>query len=294
MATKFNAYETVTNKIIALMEEHGSNWCKPWAVHGGSAQLQHNANTGRPYQGMNQFLLMWAGYSDNRWGPYGTWQKLGAQVRKGETATRILKPIMIKVRQDDGTEETILTGFSEMCVFNAEQCEGVSALPPVERTEHERIADAEAFVANTGAVILHGDDSAYYSPVMDHIGMPDLETFKGTGTSSAVESYYSTLLHELTHWTMHKSRCNRNNEGSSFGNETYAFEELVAELGATFACASLGISPEPRADHAQYLNAWIKALKDDDRAIMRAASQAQKAHKYLEGLQPSEATSEAA
>jgi antirestriction protein ArdC len=142
------------------------------------------------------------------------------------------------------------------------------------------IASAEAFIAATGATIRHGADSAYYSPKLDIIQLPMPEAFRDT------ESYTATKAHELTHWTAHRTRLNREFGGQRFGDTGYAREELVAELGSAFLCADLGITPEPREDHAAYLAHWIAVLKADKRVIFAASAHAQKAVDFLHGLQP--------
>lgn len=151
---------------------------------------------------------------------------------------------------------------------------------------------AEAFVAATGADIRHGGNHAFYRFPDDFIQMPERERFMGTETSTATESYYGTLLHE-THWTGCAKRCDRE-FGKRFGDDAYAVEELVAELGAAFLCDDLGITLEPRPDHAAYLDNWLKVLKADKKAIFTAASQAAKATDYLAGLQATEVTEAAA
>jgi antirestriction protein ArdC len=132
--------------------------------------------------------------------------------------------------------------------------------------------------------VRHGGDRAYYTPAQDFIGMPELSSFTATATGTATENMYGTLLHELTHWTGHKSRCNRE-FGKRFGSQAYAAEELVAELGSSFLCAGLGLSQEPRKDHAQYMNSWLKLLKSDKRAIFTASSKASQAVDWLEQTQ---------
>ena len=117
--------------------------------------------------------------------------------------------------------------------------------------------------------------------------MPELKAFRDG------ESYYATLAHEMTHWTRHESRLNRDLGRKRFADAGYAMEELVAEIGAAFLCADLGITPETRDDHAAYIASWLKVLKDDKRAIFTAASHAQKAADYLHGLQPQTATTPA-
>jgi antirestriction protein ArdC len=148
---------------------------------------------------------------------------------------------------------------------------------------------AETFVAHTGADIRHGSHGAFYVPELDRISMPDMETFTATPTSTATEAYWSTLLHELGHWSGAAHRLARDLSGR-FGSARYAGEELVAELTSAFLCAHLGISATPRPDHAQYLNVWMQKLSEDARAFLTAASAAQKAADYLRGLQPVEET----
>src|SRR6202020_2884575 len=140
-------------------------------------------------------------------------------------------------------------------------------------------AGAESFAMNTGATVRHGGDRAYYSITNDYVQMPPFECFRDT------ESYYATLLHELTHWTRHPKRLNRDFGRKRWGDAAYAAEELVAELGAAFLCADLGVTPEPRDDHASYIADWLKVLQNDKRAIFTAAAHAQRAADFLHGLQ---------
>ena len=152
------------------------------------------------------------------------------------------------------------------------------------RPSSRRSRQAEAFVAATGAAISHGGGRAFYRPSTDSIQLPPREAFTGTATSTPAEAYYSTLCHELTHWTSAETRCNRQ-LGKRFGDQAYAMEELVAELGAAFLCADLGITDEPRADHAQYLATWLSVLKADKKAIFTAASKASEAAAFLAAFQ---------
>src|SRR5258708_33530593 len=149
----------------------------------------------------------------------------------------------------------------------------------------ERIAHAEAFFQAIRADVRNGGNRAYYSPDSDHSQMPPFQAFKEN------VSYYSTLAHEHTHWTASAARCDRQ-LGKRFGDNAYAAEELIAELGAAFTCAHLGLSTEPRADHAAYIDSWLKVLKADKRAIFTAASKAQQATDYI--IQMSARTAEVA
>ena len=144
----------------------------------------------------------------------------------------------------------------------------------------DRIEAAETFFCNTGAQIDHGGNQAYYAIQADRIQMPPFVTFRDP------ESYYATLAHEGTHWTRHPSRLNRDFGRKRWGDAGYAAEELVAEIGSAFLAADLGLAIEPRADHAAYLDSWLKVLKGDKHAIFTAASHAQKAADYLHSLQP--------
>jgi antirestriction protein ArdC len=144
----------------------------------------------------------------------------------------------------------------------------------------QRIAHAEGFFSATGATVRHGGNQAYYSVASDLVQMPFFETFRDA------ESYYATLAHELTHWTRHPSRLDRSFGRKRFGDEGYAMEELVAELGAAFLSADLGLTPEPREDHAAYIGNWLNVLKNDKRAIFTAASHAQRAADFLSNPSP--------
>lgn len=297
-----DVYAEVTAKVVSLIETHGANWTKPWVGTKSSGGMPTSISTGNQYTGINVVLLWAAGRTDSRWGTYKAWAEKGCQVRKGETATHIIffKSLDIKEKQADGssTDKTIPL-LKSFAVFCADQVDG---LPVIEQAQPETAAEVDArvalaldFVAKTGAnlEILTGSTRAYYSPTVDKIVVPAATDFVGTTTSSAIESFCGVVLHELVHWTGHKNRLART-FGFSHGDADYAKEELVAELGATFLCADLGISTEPRADHAQYLASWLRVLKDDKKAIIRAASLASKAAGFLHGLQAVEPVAVAA
>ena len=172
-------------------------------------------------------------------------------------------------------------------MFNVEQIEGLPAqytAPASPRLDvSARIARAERFFGATGATLAHGGNRAFYRPSTDSIVLPPFETFRDA------ESYYATLAHETTHWTAHESRLARDFSTKRFGSEGYAIEELVAELGAAFLCADLDLTLEPREDHAAYIANWLDALNSDNRAIFAAASHAQRAADFINGLQPASA-----
>ena len=269
------------------MQQHGKDWTKPWQAQ---ASLGHcNVKSGKPYNGTNIFLLavsaMKNGYSSNEWGTFKQWQSKGANVKKGQKGTPIIYFDKIKIKDKETDEETMIPMLKGFTVFNAEQVEGYEAKPvePIKETK-ERDQRAEALIKSTGADIRYGGDRAFYVPSQDFVQMPILEDFNGTDTSSDLEAYYSTMFHELTHWTGNKSRLDRKMIGR-FGSNAYAFEELIAELGAVFITCQVGINVAPRPDHAKYLNNWLEVIKSDKKAMVKAFAQAQKASDYILGFE---------
>lgn len=270
-------YQEVTDSIIAQLEAGATPWLKPWKV---DSTADKNFLSQKPYQGVNRLILglssMVNGFDCPVWASFKQWQSLGATVRKGEKGTKIVfySPI---------TKENKQTGESESynClkayyVFNASQVDGVTIqAPSVDVKPFNAIEAAELRIKLTGATITHGGDSAFYAPSVDKINVPHKSSFDNEA------SYYATVFHELTHWTGHESRCNRNLKGK-FGNPLYAFEELVAEMGAAFLCQDYRIQGELR--HAGYIQSWLKVLKEDSKAIFKAAALAQKAADHINGL----------
>jgi antirestriction protein ArdC len=221
------------------------------------------------------------GYLSNRWMTYRQATELGAQVRKGEHGSLVVYADRItKTEQDDEGKaiEHEIPYMKGYTVFNIEQVEGLPESfyerPEVGAKKLELIEAAEKFFAATGAIVRHGGNRAFYSPGLDVIQLPVPEAFRDA------ESYAATKAHELAHWTAHPLRLNRT-LGKRFGDDAYAAEELIAELGAAFFCAVLGITLEPREDHSAYIAHWLKVLKDDRRAIFTAAAHAQRAVDYL-------------
>jgi len=284
---KTDILQTVTNSIVEAIENlpTGADFVLPWTQ---STDFPVNALTKKHYRGGN-ILSLWVaqmvkGFTSPHWATYKQWTELGAQVKKGEKCSYIVfwKTVTIEPTKEGGEEETRMIGRASM-VFNSEQVEGWTPPAVTERPLFDRIAFAEKVVAATGAEIHISNQGAFYSRKDDYIGMPDAQSFIDTKTSTAQENYYSTLFHELTHWTGAESRLSRT-KGKKFGDADYAYEELVAELGAAFLCAATGISPEPRQDHAHYLASWLKALKKEKTFLFSAASQSQKALDYIIGF----------
>lgn len=292
-------YEQITNKILAEIEAGAGEFIMPWHRPSGGG-VPFNPSRKGGYRGVNTLVLWIAerekGYASSNWATFKQWQSLGAQVKKGEKSTQIVffKPLEIREKgaeiEDSDPVRTIAMAKAYH-VFNADQVEGWTAptiAAPVIPNPVAPLPHVDAFIRATGADVRTGEARAYYIPSKDFINMPERDLFKGSPTSTPTESYYSTLCHELVHWTGAKHRLDRQ-FGARFGNETYAAEELVAELGAAFLCASLGITNSPRPDHAQYIASWIKVLKSDPRALFTAASKAQAAITYVEGNRQEEA-----
>lgn len=289
--------EKVTQQVIDLMETHGTSWAKPWT--GGAAGAPTNLVSKNPYHGINTFLLMAEERCSPVWATYKQWEGKGHQVMKGEKSTHIIfYKILERERQNNGGETVkdripLMRSYS---VFNAEQVEGGEeyTLAPVEGAgEIFQRNNLDAFVSATAADIRHGGARAFFSPSTDHIQLPPMEAFTGTETSSPEESYYSALSHELIHWSGHAPRLDRL-KATRFGSKDYAYEELIAELGAAFLSVEFGLSAEPRPDHAKYLNSWMESLKNNNRLIFKAAAAASRAIDHLHGYSTSAATTKAA
>lgn len=271
----------ITNAIIEKLET-----CKPWqrpwdAIAANGAPV--NAVTHKHYQGGNALHLSIMGRGSNVWATYKQWESIGAQVRKGERSSIIVKWKEFTGRKDEtgeaeethGKRRKFLVPFAA-CVFNAEQVDGYTIPATATRPEPEVVTNAERVIAESGARVQWGGDKAYYSPSLDYVQMPPRAAFKST------DGLYSTAFHELGHWTGHDKRLARNFQKSTrFGDEHYAVEELVAELTAAFLCGRTGVVSETREDHAAYIKSWLRVLANDKRAIFTAASAAQKAADML-------------
>ncbi|MCB1813884.1 MAG: DUF1738 domain-containing protein [Candidatus Competibacteraceae bacterium] len=289
-----DVYSRITDKIIADLEKGVRPWHRPWHVEHAAGRitrpLRHN---GLPYSGMN-IIMLWAeamekGYSAPIWMTFKQAQELGAHVRKGEHGSLVVYASTFhKTETDAATGEEIARDIPFMkgyTVFNVEQIEGLPAhyyapAEPPTLDPAQRISQAEAFLDQTGATVRHGGNRAYYSCGADHIQLPPFEFFRDP------ESYYGTRLHETVHWTRHPSRLDRDFGRKKWGDEGYAMEELVAEIGSAFLSADLGLTPDVREDHAAYIGSWLRVLTDDKRALFTAAAHAQRAADFLHRLQP--------
>lgn len=279
-------FQLITNHIIQTIEANPGNVTMPWHR---MAVMPFNATTQRSYSGGNA-LWLWVrgqynGYSTPRWATYRQWQSIGGQVKKGEKGA----PVMFfteREKEGGSGEKERYKVVRWSTVFNLEQVEGVE-FPELEGAAIVPVSAAEEFITRTGADIRVTGGSACYMPGVDRIEMPEHHLWKDGDDDARTQAWYAVLFHELTHWTGAKHRLDR--LGERHDKKAYAFEELIAEFGAAFLCARVGITNEPRVDHAQYIAHWVKLLKDDSRALFRAASKAQAAVNFLEGLQVQEA-----
>lgn len=270
-------YQEITDSIISELEKGAIPWVKPWKA---DSSADKNVLSQKPYQGINRLILgmssMARGYTVPVWASYKQWESLGANVRKGEKGTRIVffSPVT-KENKQTGEKENYAV-LKAYWVFNALQVDGIEITPSETPTgSFNSIERAEERIVKTGALISHGGDAAFYMPSQDRIQLPHKSAFDNES------SYYATAFHELTHWSGAAHRLDRT-KGKRFADPAYAFEELVAEMGAAFLCQDYGIQGELR--HAGYIQSWLKACKDDSRAIFKASALAQKACDYINGL----------
>lgn len=285
---KRDLHQEITDKIVKAIENGIGNksWEKPWNMTMGD---HVNLVSKNRYNGVNILSLSIdaseKGFSSNIWATYKQWKSKGCQVRKGQKGTMIVffKEIFLsedkrKDENDDGRRFIIRSST----VFNAEQVDGFEAdeTPKPENVIFKK-EKADRIIKHSKADIRHGGDRAFFKPSNDYIQIPNKEYFIPTKNNTAEENYYATLLHELTHWTGHKNRLARDLSGG-FGTKSYAFEELVAELGSAFLCAELGVTNETREDHIAYLASWLQVLKNDKKAIFKASRLAQEAVKLLQ------------
>lgn len=285
---KSDIAQVITDSIIKQLEQGTAPWVKPWASKPQEG-APHNPASGTQYRGINFIwlsLLQSSGEfgTSSKWMTYKQAQAMGAQVTskaKGKGVQVVFyKPLEIAgaLNPDTGKHDSkVIPMLKTYTVFNADFIEGL----PVDEVEEvqeggefQTLEECERFIAGTHAVINHGGDRAYYSPSQDRIQLPNREDFKSES------DYYATALHELSHWTGHESRINRDfSKSKRFGDSAYAFEELVAEMGAAMLCAHCKV--DGQLQHASYIASWLKVLKQDSRAILKASAEAQKILDFL-------------
>lgn len=287
-------YDEITDKIIAELEAGRVPWVQPWGTKAAKAPLSmpKNAASARPYSGINVLILWGAvierGFAGQSWLTFRQALALGGHVRKGERgitvvyADRFVPADERRRARETGEEAQAVPFLKRFTVFNTDQCDGLSAdvattapMPPPGMIEPQ----VEALIKATGIDFRIGGNRAFYVPAEDYVQVPPPAAY------FEPINWHRTALHELGHASGHPSRLNRDLSGS-YGTRKYAFEELIAELCAAFSCASLGIVPTVR--HADYIGSWLEVLREDNRAIVRAASQASKAADYLLGFLPAD------
>ena len=281
---KRNIAEEITGRILEDLEKGVTPWEKPWKA-GRGLPLPMNASTKKHYRGINVFVL-WdeqekRGFSSPAWVTFNQAKVLGGTVKKGEKGTgvvfykRLAKTKSLHLDDEVMLEEQSFWVLRTYTVFNLDQVEGLDHLKPKVETvkPFAAIERAERLLKDSGAKILHSViDRAFYEPIRDQITLPLKESF------TSPEKYYETALHEICHWSGAKHRLDRE-FGKWFGDQAYAFEELVAEMGAAFLCVSCGIPYDTQ--HASYIGDWMKILKDHKRAIFTAAAKAQAAMDFV-------------
>lgn len=276
----------IAAKVIKLMETEGMNWTKPWTTT--------TKNNGQPtsiykqnYKGINRWHLGMTmalmGYTSPVFATFAKWKEVGATIKKGEKSHEVVffKTLRKEQENEQGETETVnIPMMKTYRVFNADQVEGwdgnwLVADDKEQSQDWDDVELADMIINSSGANIQHrNQDQAFYMPSLDQIIMPERKQFKDDS------GYYGTMFHELVHWTGSKTRLDRK-FGTRRGDDNYAKEELVAELGAAMLSGIAKVDVEPRADHAHYLNGWIKGLKDQPKIIMTAASNAEKAAQFI-------------
>lgn len=272
-------YAAVTERITAALEQGAVPWRRPWY----NTALPVNAESKRTYRGANLFLLSLASYVDHRWVTFRQAKELGGSVRRGEKASLVTFWKRWDVPNQGQEERRSIPLLRTYYVFNVEQCDGLSlpqlevpmALSPAQRSEA-----AEQLVKDMPDPprIREGGQKAFYDPTRDAVQMPDLKRF------SSVDAYYATLFHELGHATGHEQRLNRPGIAGKqirFGSAPYSREELIAELTSAYCCASLGLDNSLVENSASYIEGWLKALRNDPKAIVIAAGHAQRAADHI-------------
>ena len=264
--------QEITDIVIKAIEDGVQPWSRPWATNGMGAQaLRHN---GTPYKGINQFLLglyqHLNGYASAYWMTYKQAAELGGQVRKGEKSNTSVFFKPIEKKDSDGNIIERFGFWKAFAIFNADQIDGLPehfyAQPVEQQPLTERLPAIDAWFAATGMRYTEGGNSCHLNLLTGMVTMAPFEAF------ATATDFYSTLAHETVHWVgMQRDEI----EKAKFGSPNYAKEELIAEMGAAFTMAHLGLASTPRPDHAAYIASWLKKLKEDKKFIFQAASKAQ-------------------
>lgn len=293
-ASNVDTYQFVTDRITAALEQGIVPWHQPWKNFGAGANAPASLSSGKPYQGINVFMLgvtaMTEGYTSRWWGTYRQITAMGGQVRRGEKGTPIVFWRVLVKKDATGEVTGKIPFLRSFTVFNADQCDGLDIkedeLPTLNDVQPvdacEEISDG--YRERGGPSLQHGGDEAYYMPTLDIVSIPLRGQFE------SAEAYYSTLFHEYVHSTGHKTRLDREGTASvKFGSPVYSKEEMIAEMGAAFLCGAAGI-PVRIEQSASYLSGWMSAIKDAPKMLVLAAAAAQKAADLIVGIDRNDET----
>ena len=282
-------YETITERVIELLEKGVIPWHKPW---NGEHNAPRSLISKKTYRGINSMLTGCSGYMSPYWITYKQAKAKGGSVKRGEKGTPCIFWQWIEKSDPETGEKEKYPILKHYTIFNVAQCDGIDA-PPVDImldvAPIEKIDICESIVRDMPRRpdVRSGLNRAFYSQTEDFIGMPDRDVFASSS------DYYGTLFHEMAHSTKHPLRLNRRGffggDGiAAFGGKTYAAEELVAEFCATFLCGFSGIETATIDNSAAYIKSWIKTLRDDSKLLITAAGKGQKAADYILGVKDNE------
>ena len=276
-------YSIITERIITSLEKGVVPWRKPWA-----SSIPSNYISGKRYTGINTFLLGLSNYENPYWLTFKQINGQGGFIKKGEKASIVVYFTLLDKKQDESKNDSDKKNKIPMMkyynVFNWEQTTGIPEKIPVEEKDNDSILECEKIINNMkDRPLLKNGSDAYYSPKEDYISIPSLSRFDSS------EDYFACLFHEMTHWTGHQTRLNREGiKKVAFGSECYSKEELIAEMGASFLSGITGISGKVIDNSTSYIQSWLQVLKGDKKFVISAAAQAQKAANFILGKEDSE------
>jgi len=272
-----DVYTIVTNRIIEHLEKGVVPWRQPWA----DAGLPKNLVSGKPYRGINVWLLSTLNYPHNCFLSFKQVKELGGSVKKGEKAQEVIFWKWLEKENEETKEKEKIPMLRYYNVFNISQCEGIpiEKIPKQIERNNNPIDTCEKIINDMPKRpdIRNKEQRAYYNKLDDYVNMPRMETFNKS------EDYYSTLFHELVHSTGHSERLYRKEllESRSMRSNKYAIEELTAEMGASYLKSYSGIPIEQLENNASYIQSWLEHLRKDKKFIVHASTQAQKATDYI-------------
>ncbi|HUO08146.1 MAG TPA: zincin-like metallopeptidase domain-containing protein [Phycisphaerae bacterium] len=282
----FDLYSEITKQIMAMLEKGVVPWRSP-ILSRSTAGHPKNLNTGRPYRGVNVFLLAFTaymkGYESSYWLTYDQARGRGGAVKKGEKSSQVVFWKPMEVVDEETKEKKKVFVLRYYNVFNVDQCDGIEKpdAPKFTPSEVKPIEAAERIVKGyaDGPAIEHKGSQAYYRPLSDAICIPEPARFQNT------ELYFATLFHELSHSTGHSKRLDRklDKDLRPFGSPDYGKEELVAEMSAAFLCGEAGIVPAVIENQSGYISGWLGTLKSDKRLVIHAAGAAARAADWILG-----------